>query len=259
MTMSSPAANGSASQTRNQTRMDRRREWWMKNKEFRRKLRDRTVLSKKEGERQPQPPTVKVDTSRGFRSTVASKLSTAPSRSKKPLTSDKKLSAQKARSSKVSSGSSTKPQTKVPDKVEKKKPKVVSKPSPSKPRVDKTEDKVKPEMISEISMNAYGVDLTSAGNHVPQRYILFVGNLPYTIDKGQLMRHFRKTGGVKSVRIPKDKSGTPKGFAYIEFKDRISHGIALRLHHTTLGGRRINVEFSTSEAKKKGQADHQES
>ena len=33
-------------------------------------------------------------------------------------------------------------------------------------------------------------------------------------------------GGVKSIRIPKDKTGKGKGFAYIEFKDRISHGVS---------------------------------
>ncbi|KAJ8307384.1 hypothetical protein KUTeg_015468 [Tegillarca granosa] len=55
-----------------------------------------------------------------------------------------------------------------------------------------------------------------------------------------------REGGVKTIRIPKEK-GTDKsrGFAYIEFKDRISHGIALRLHHTTMNGKKINVEFTS--------------
>ena len=35
--------------------------------------------------------------------------------------------------------------------------------------------------------------------------------------------------------------------------------IALRLHHTTLGGRRINVEFSTSESKKADKKSSEES
>lgn len=38
------------------------------------------------------------------------------------------------------------------------------------------------------------------------------------------------TGGVKSERIPKDKNGQGKGFAYIEFKDRISHGVSSLCH-----------------------------
>ena len=78
------------------------------------------------------------------------------------------------------------------------------------------------------------------------KYVLFIGNLPYSVTKENLEEHFRKTGGVKKIRIPQDKAKQcSRGFAYIEFKDRISHGIALRLHHTTLGGRKINVEFTS--------------
>ncbi|CAE1311379.1 NOP6 [Acanthosepion pharaonis] len=81
---------------------------------------------------------------------------------------------------------------------------------------------------------------------VKKAYVVFVGNLPYAVTKEQLEEHFRKTGGVKKIRIPKEK-GTDRGrgFAYIEFKDRISHKIGLRLHHTHLGGRQINVEFTS--------------
>lgn len=38
-------------------------------------------------------------------------------------------------------------------------------------------------------------------------------------------------GGVKAVRIPKEKgTGKSKGFAYVEFKNRISHGVSSDLH-----------------------------
>ncbi|CAG5114868.1 unnamed protein product [Candidula unifasciata] len=102
------------------------------------------------------------------------------------------------------------------------------------------------------------VDVTkhSSSKDSKNKYVLFIGNLPYNITREQLEEHFRKTGGIKSVRIPKEK-GTDKGrgFAYMEFDGRISHGIALRLHQTTLGGRKINVEFTSigggkSEARK---------
>lgn len=34
-------------------------------------------------------------------------------------------------------------------------------------------------------------------------------------------------GGVKAIRIPKGKgTGMSKGFAYVELKDRISHGVS---------------------------------
>lgn len=162
---------------------------------------------------------------------------------------------QLALSSKQKAKSRTKGAPKVQNSVAKKKAKSTpARVSPGKPKVL---DKVavietilaKPEM-AEISLNARGVELANMANHINPRYVLFIGNLPYTIDKGQLMSHFRKAGGVKSVRIPKNKEGLGKGFAYIEFKDRISHGIALRLHHTTLAGRRINVEFVRDDKKK---------
>ncbi|KAK3607787.1 hypothetical protein CHS0354_031286 [Potamilus streckersoni] len=87
---------------------------------------------------------------------------------------------------------------------------------------------------------------------LPKRYVLFVGNLPYDVTKEQLEEHFRKTGGVKAVRIPKEK-GTDrgKGFAYLELSSQISHRIALRLHHTTMAGRKINVEFTSIGGKSK--------
>ncbi|XP_005112957.1 uncharacterized RNA-binding protein C365.04c [Aplysia californica] len=83
-------------------------------------------------------------------------------------------------------------------------------------------------------------------NKDSKKYVLFVGNLPYDVTKEQLEEHFRKTGGIKSIRIPKERgSDRGRGFAYMEFDGRISHGIALRLHQTTLGGRKINVEFTS--------------
>ncbi|KAK3106168.1 hypothetical protein FSP39_014159 [Pinctada imbricata] len=86
----------------------------------------------------------------------------------------------------------------------------------------------------------------SPSKHMPKNYVLFIGNLPYNVTQEQLEDHFRKTGGVKKIRIPKKKGEEKtRGFAYIEFKDRISHNIALRLHQTTLAGRKINVEFTS--------------
>ncbi|GFS13353.1 eukaryotic translation initiation factor 4H [Elysia marginata] len=95
-----------------------------------------------------------------------------------------------------------------------------------------------------------------SGKDSKNKYVLFIGNLPYDITREQLEEHFRKTGGIKSIRIPREKeTDKGRGFAYMEFDGRISHGIALRLHQTTLGGRKINVEFTSigggkSEARK---------
>uniref|UniRef100_A0A0B6Z6H9 RRM domain-containing protein n=2 Tax=Arion vulgaris TaxID=1028688 RepID=A0A0B6Z6H9_9EUPU len=90
------------------------------------------------------------------------------------------------------------------------------------------------------------VSKNAAGKDSKNKYVLFIGNLPFDITREQLEEHFRKTGGIKSIRIPKEKhTDKGRGFAYMEFESRISHGIALRLHQTTLGGRKINVEFTS--------------
>ncbi|KAK6182111.1 hypothetical protein SNE40_009869 [Patella caerulea] len=82
-------------------------------------------------------------------------------------------------------------------------------------------------------------------NHIKSNFQLLISNLALDVTKEQLEEHFRKTGGVKSIQIPKEKGqDTGKGIAYIDFKSRISHGIALRLHHTTMGGKQISVQFS---------------
>lgn len=123
----------------------------------------------------------------------------------------------------------------------------------------KTEDNEVLDLYK-FSLNLINGDVdtskSAASKDSKNKYVLFIGNLPYDITREQLEEHFRKTGGIKSIRIPRDK-GTEngRGFAYMEFDGRISHGIALRLHQTTLGGRKINVEFTSigggkSEARK---------
>ncbi|KAH7334302.1 hypothetical protein B0J17DRAFT_672864 [Rhizoctonia solani] len=101
----------------------------------------------------------------------------------------------------------------------------------------------------------------SSGKDVPvddtklKRFILFVGNLPYTISKEQILEHFGECSPAPTIRLltPKSRSGKPqtavqaaksKGCAFLEF---FSHGamqLAIRKHHSELAGRRINVELT---------------
>lgn len=73
----------------------------------------------------------------------------------------------------------------------------------------------------------------------PPRYLLFVGNMPYDVTDKTLLELFSKVGEVKEVRMRKDR-----GFAFVEMADAVGHGKALRLHHTQMGARRINVEVT---------------
>lgn len=50
------------------------------------------------------------------------------------------------------------------------------------------------------------------------RYIVFIGNLPFTTTKEELQKHFSTVENIKSLRLLTDKAtGKPKGFAFMEF------------------------------------------
>ncbi|KAI8362762.1 hypothetical protein BD560DRAFT_404024 [Blakeslea trispora] len=77
------------------------------------------------------------------------------------------------------------------------------------------------------------------------RYIIFVGNLPYTTTKEELEKHFESAGTIKSVRLLTDKAtGKPKGFAFMEFENSKDLNKALAFHHTFFKKRQINVELT---------------
>lgn len=75
------------------------------------------------------------------------------------------------------------------------------------------------------------------------RFILFVGNLPYAITQEDLSKHFKNCKPDR-IRIRQDK-----GIAFLEFDNdtreiQSKMELALRLHHSTLGNRKINVELT---------------
>ncbi|ODV78771.1 uncharacterized protein CANTADRAFT_26719, partial [Suhomyces tanzawaensis NRRL Y-17324] len=75
------------------------------------------------------------------------------------------------------------------------------------------------------------------------RFILFVGNLPYDIKQLELAAHF-KNSNPDRFRIRQDK-----GIAFMEFDNDTKEiqskmELALRMHHSTLRNRKINVELT---------------
>ncbi|KAI8878444.1 hypothetical protein K501DRAFT_228400 [Backusella circina FSU 941] len=77
------------------------------------------------------------------------------------------------------------------------------------------------------------------------RYIVFIGNLPYTATADDLKKHFESAGTIKSVRFLTDKAtGKPKGFAFMEFENSQDMNKALAFHHTFFKKRQINVELT---------------
>mmetsp|Transcript_2323 Transcript_2323/g.2556 ORF Transcript_2323/g.2556 Transcript_2323/m.2556 type:complete len:203 (+) Transcript_2323:189-797(+) len=75
------------------------------------------------------------------------------------------------------------------------------------------------------------------------RFILFVGNLPYNVTQPELVSHF-KNSNPDRIRIRPDK-----GIAFLEFDNdsreiQSKMELALRMHHSTLRNRKINVELT---------------
>ena len=100
-------------------------------------------------------------------------------------------------------------------------------------------------------------------NSKPQRFILFIGNLPYSATTPQIQSHFSKLSPT-SIRHSTDKStGRSKGFAFLEFAGYDKMKTCLKLYHHSIfdpeisndsqansrkdqkkAGRRINVELT---------------
>jgi len=92
------------------------------------------------------------------------------------------------------------------------------------------------------------------------------GNLKYSTTKDAILSHFSSCGEVDpwldffiithilvldpppTVRLPTPKTAQPssksKGYAFLEFTDKKALQQALRLHHSELEGRKINVELT---------------
>ena len=72
---------------------------------------------------------------------------------------------------------------------------------------------------------------------------IFLGNLPFDLEDESLWQHFEGCGSIESVRIIRDsKTQHGKGIGYIQFKDTISIGLALKLNGTQLNNRTIRVK-----------------
>lgn len=80
-----------------------------------------------------------------------------------------------------------------------------------------------------------------------RKYILFVGNLPYTTSQESISEHFARVRPVIRVATCKGDATKCKGFAFLQFEGESSYerfSAALGYHHTLLDGRKINVELT---------------
>lgn len=71
---------------------------------------------------------------------------------------------------------------------------------------------------------------------------IYVGNVDYAATPEELQTHFQACGTINRVTILCDKwTGTPKGFAYVEFVETSSVANAMALNESLFRGRLIKV------------------
>ena len=75
---------------------------------------------------------------------------------------------------------------------------------------------------------------------------LFIGNLPYDVTEAELRAHFAAVGPLASLALPTDRdTGRPRGFAFVEFRDRADAEEAIRhLHNQAVQGQTAGGERS---------------
>ncbi|KAL1524287.1 hypothetical protein AB1Y20_019190 [Prymnesium parvum] len=76
---------------------------------------------------------------------------------------------------------------------------------------------------------------------------VFVGQLPYSASEADVRRHFKACAADGEVRVRlltkrAEQGGGSRGMAFVELSSEAAVHTALRLHHSVMAGRRINVE-----------------
>lgn len=106
----------------------------------------------------------------------------------------------------------------------------------SKKREREHEDRTKKTNNSSQKVKKQKIEKTSKKK---VRFILFVGNLPHSCTQEDILKHF-EAASPSVVRVR-------KGYAFLEFSGNQASSqlnTALRYHHTTMQGRKINVELT---------------
>lgn len=71
---------------------------------------------------------------------------------------------------------------------------------------------------------------------------MYVGNMPFSMDEGQLKSLFEAFGEVESVNIITDRdTGRPRGFGFVEMQDADAKSAMADLDDKEIEGRRLKV------------------
>lgn len=96
-------------------------------------------------------------------------------------------------------------------------------------------------------LNSRPIKVTPSDNQVQaltqrQSQMVFVTNLPYDVTTDELRAVFSPAGEIADIRIPLEKEGKNRGFAYVEFVQSADAIKALGMDKTEIKKRNINVE-----------------
>jgi RNA recognition motif-containing protein len=71
---------------------------------------------------------------------------------------------------------------------------------------------------------------------------LYVGNLPWSVDDGELQALFTSLGTVHSARVITDReTGRSRGFGFVELDDDAAQKAIAELNGSDFGGRALKV------------------
>ena len=81
---------------------------------------------------------------------------------------------------------------------------------------------------------------------IPQRFSVYVGNIPYNCTEMDVGNFFSQAGNVVNVRLVYDReSGRPKGFGFCDFADEASaQGAINNLNGADFNGRSLRVNWA---------------
>lgn len=74
--------------------------------------------------------------------------------------------------------------------------------------------------------------------------VLFVGNLPYSVDHGNMLKFFEDVGSVVDIRMAKCIDGSMKGFCHVTFETEAAAKKAMDKNGEILGGRNVKLDFA---------------
>lgn len=82
---------------------------------------------------------------------------------------------------------------------------------------------------------------------------IYVGNMPFSMDEGQLRSLFEEYGEVDSVNVITDRdTGRPRGFGFVEMADEGAQKAIAELHEREVEGRRLNVNEARPKRNNRG-------